>query len=442
MAKSTFNTTDLTQNAQNANHHTERGRTMLENSLREYGAARSIVLDKNGVIIAGNLTAEYAAECGITKVRVVRTTGDELVAVMRTDLDITFDVRAKELALADNRTAQVGIDFDPAVLQALEAEGVNLDSFFSSDELQNLFLPSDTDLETSETPVPALAHTPITQPGDLYEISLPNSVHRLLCGDSTIAENVLRLMDGKKAHCLHTDPPYNVGYADFNLTTRGITAKDWTGEYCEKWEDDLDDKDYAALVQAFLRNAKEVMTREAHYYVWFPMVYYPLFVEALKANDIKYDALPILWRKKNPPISWARHHRAYESCFFAGFGAPTMNTNVGALWYGENNETNFWEIDSDHNNSYVHPTQKPVALPARALRNSTRQGDNVLELFAGSGSTMLASAQMFRNSFALELSPYFCDCIVKRFIKYSSDNNLPLLLQRNGTTISHDDFGA
>lgn len=224
MPKTTLHIADLKHDVKNANRHTERGREMLANSLREYGAGRSIVLDKNGVIIAGNLTAEYAAECGISNVRVVKTNGDELVAVMRTDLDITTDRKAKELALADNRVAQVSIDLDPEVLQVLEAEGVNLDQFFSSEELEGMFHVETEPSEIIETLAVEPQKVVLTKTGDIYEFTVNSLTSRLLCGDSTNADDVQRLMNGRKAAMLFTDPPYNIGYAEFNSKGRGKKA--------------------------------------------------------------------------------------------------------------------------------------------------------------------------------------------------------------------------
>lgn len=134
---------DLIPDAKNANRHTERGTAFVSSSLQNYGAGRSILLDKNNRIIAGNLTAEQANAIGIENVRVVETDGTELVAVRRMDLDLETDPRAKELGIADNRSAEVSLDWDPDNLRALEEDGVDLSKFFSKDELKEFALEID-----------------------------------------------------------------------------------------------------------------------------------------------------------------------------------------------------------------------------------------------------------------------------------------------------------
>lgn len=133
----------LRPDPQNANRGTERGAGMIERSLRAYGAGRSLLVDKHGVVIAGNKTLEAAASIGLEEVVVVRTDGRKLVVVQRTDLDLARDAQAKELAIADNRAAQVGLDWDPAVLEELKEAGVDLGEFWSDQELSRLLASAD-----------------------------------------------------------------------------------------------------------------------------------------------------------------------------------------------------------------------------------------------------------------------------------------------------------
>ena len=138
MTKQKRSVKDLFFDPANANRGTERGRAMLEHSLRQYGAGRSVLADKNGVLIAGNKTAQVAGELGLS-IREIETDGTELVVVRRTDLDLATDTAAQALALADNRVSQVDIAFDPAVLKSLQAkEGLDLTPFWSAEELQKV----------------------------------------------------------------------------------------------------------------------------------------------------------------------------------------------------------------------------------------------------------------------------------------------------------------
>lgn len=145
MAKKITKLEDLTPDPQNANRGTERGRALLDTSLRSYGAGRSILADKDGTVIAGNKTLEAAAELGLT-IREVHTTGDELVVVVRDDLSLATDPAARELAYADNRVSQVDLDFDPVVLAADLEAGVDLSKFWFEPELQKVLEQAGTEI--------------------------------------------------------------------------------------------------------------------------------------------------------------------------------------------------------------------------------------------------------------------------------------------------------
>lgn len=276
---------------------------------------------------------------------------------------------------------------------------------------------------------------PKTVLGDLYELN----GHRLLCGDSTNDADVARLMNGQLAHMLYTDPPYNINYAEFNLNRAGDHGRDWTDEYCSEWRDSMSDTEYKSFLRDFLRLAKQHSIEWAHYYVWHATTYFREVLEAFEANSIPFDKVPIQWVKQVAPLSWVRYKRKSEPCIFGGKGAINGNGD-GARWFGPHNEVNIWEIDRDHNGSYVHPTQKPIALCARALTNSSTVGENVLDLFMGSGTTFLACEILGRTAFGMELEPKFCDVIVQRFMKYCTDNNRTCTVKLNGAEIDINYF--
>lgn len=276
-----------------------------------------------------------------------------------------------------------------------------------------LVLPRAIDLEygrdTQEDEAPGVsADPPISILGEVYKLGR----HRLMCGDSTKIEDVLKLTNGQKMDMVFTDPPYNVEYLDLNHNMRD-GAKDWTN-YTD-WGDKMTDDKYYQFVADFLKNLKEVLITNGHYYIWYPSSYHSLFTKALYDNGIHYDKVPIIWQKNTVPISWAHYHRKYEPLLFAG---ENLTTGDQARWFGPTNEENVWEVDTDHNSTYVHPTQKPVALAARAIKNSSKDNENVIDVFGGSDSTMLACEQLTRNSFTMELDPVYCDVIRKRYAKF------------------------
>lgn len=293
------------------------------------------------------------------------------------------------------------------------------------------------DFDPSVLPMEA----PKTVKGDLYEYVSINgeirTVHRLLCGDSTNEQDVERLMDGSSAHLLYTDPPYNIKYTEFNSERAGGKGKDWGELYCSEWNDDMSDADYQTFLNQFLKLAKAHLIEWGHYYVWHATTYFREVLNAFETNEIPYDKVPIQWVKQVAPLSWVRYKRKSEPCIFGGKGAVNGNGN-GSRWFGPNNETNIWEIARDHNNNYIHPTQKPVALAARAINNSSQSGEIVLDMFMGSGTTLIASDMLGRVSRGMEYGEKFCDMITLRFAKYKMDAEADYIIYRNGQDITSE----
>ncbi|MDP9356656.1 MAG: DNA modification methylase, partial [Chloroflexota bacterium] len=224
---------DLTPDPRNARKHTERNLATIGVALREVGAARSIVVDEEGVILAGNATVQAAIHAGLARVRIVEADGTELVAVRRSGLT---PAQKRRLALFDNRAAELA-EWDTEVLASL-ADDTNFSGLWDDDELAALLTSVDeapTDLLVDPDEVPDPPAEPVTQSGDVWVLGR----HRLLCGDATSREDVSRLMGGDLAALVFTDPPYGVAY-------EGGTA-----EHLTIANDDLDDPAFLA----FLRDA-------------------------------------------------------------------------------------------------------------------------------------------------------------------------------------------
>lgn len=196
---------DLTLDNKNANKDAKRGNRAVAHSLAWYGARRSILVDKAGRTIAGNKTISQAEQAGISEVILIPSDGTKVVAVQRTDLDLD-DSKARELAVAHNRAGELGVEWDGSVLKELSSD-LDLTPSFTDAELRNLLPPdlSGGDDDATSDGIPA---EPKTKPGDLYLLG----EHRLLCGDSSSATDVDRLLDGTKPHLMITDPPYSVSY--------------------------------------------------------------------------------------------------------------------------------------------------------------------------------------------------------------------------------------
>lgn len=385
--------TDLTPDRRNANLGTERGGEMIRASLADYGAGRSLVADKHLRVIGGNKTLEQAGALGMDDIIVVQTTGDKLVVVQRMDLDLENDAKAKELAIADNRAGQVSLNWDPKVLAEFRAE-IDISKFWNKDELV-VFFAGAGELKTDEDDVPPTPAEPRTRVGDLYVLG----GHRLLCGDSTKREDVERLMGGHKADMLFTDPPYGVSYQ---------------GGHNEKKRrqingDALEGEALVALFRDSLLQALAHTGDHAAFYIWFAS---GKSVEVFSA----FGSLPLSLRAV---IQWYKIHSGLgafmaqyipnaEPCLYA------HKSGHSPQWFGPSNEKTVWELQREGRSEY-HPTQKPVGLAERALANSTRPNQIVLDLFAGSGSTMIAAEKIGRRAFSMELSPAYTDVCVDRW---------------------------
>jgi hypothetical protein len=221
----------LVLDEKNANKGTMRGRELLEESLGKYGAGRSAVVDRNNRVIAGNKTVEAAVASGMKSISVIQTDGSSLVAVQRNDLDLKRDKKARELAIADNRVGEIDLEWNTEVLASLD---VDLERFWNENELKTLL----KDFRSSEmsAPEPKLEQAAElqkkwkTKRGQIWEIG----EHRLMCGDSANASNVLALIAGKTAKLCATDPPYLVSYDAKNHPSKNFSDgknKDWKGRY-------------------------------------------------------------------------------------------------------------------------------------------------------------------------------------------------------------------
>jgi DNA modification methylase len=394
----------LTPDPRNANKGTQRGLGQLDNSLRKYGAGRSILADKHGVVIAGNKTLERAADLGLP-VREVHTDGRELVVVVRDDLDLATDKTAKELAIADNRVAEIDLAWDGDVLAALKDE-IDLSQFFDKDELAEILKDTagndaaDPGADTNRAD--ELREKWQTELGQLWQVGR----HRLLVGDCTVRENVARLMGTDRAEMVWTDPPYGVAVGDKNKYLNAIAPSNRVEENLEN--DTLAEPELAAMLCAAFDNAIAVCLAGAAWYVAAPPgPLHVLFGQVLKDRGIWRQT--IQWVKNNATFSpmGVDYHWQAEPIFYGWL------PNAGHRYHGGRKQTTVWEIDRP-TKSPEHPTMKPVELVTRALENSSCVGDVVLDLFLGSGTTLVACERLGRSGRGCELSPAYAAVTLER----------------------------
>ncbi len=386
-------------------------------------------------IVNGNHRYDAMKELNIKQVIAFNLGKISLAAAQRIAIETNETRFASDTDILAKLLQEINLEFpDEDLINTLPFTPEELDGFlhFNSDDL----IVGNPDAEEDDFDPEVLPReAPKTKKGDLYEFESNGYRHRLLCGDSTNDIDVKILMNGDLAHLLYTDPPYNINYTEFNNERAGGKGKDWGEDYCSEWNDEMSDSDYQAFLIKFLKLAKEHMIDWGHYYVWHATTYFVDVLKAFEVNAIPYDKVPIQWVKQVAPISWVRYKRKSEPCVYGGKGAVNGN-GAGARWFGPNNETNIWEISRGHNVNYIHPTQKPVALASRAIINSTQQGESVLDMFMGSGTTLIASDMLNRLSYGMEFGEKFCDMITLRFAKYKSDSNSEFYIYRNGQNIT------
>lgn len=393
----------LVQDDHNFNKGTEAGRELMEKSFKQLGAGRSVLIDKDGRIIAGNKSQKAAIAAGIKKVRIIETTGDELVAVKRTDISLDSK-EGRELALADNLTTQVNLAWDEVELDKVAAqEGIDLPEWGIDPKSLGLQDPTETkeaqedDFDEEKDPIEKRAAV-----GDIWQLGQ----HRLLCGDSTDHDLVAKMLQGDVADCVFTDPLYGIDYGG------GRAKVAHRKDYGKLKNDDLQGDELGNLicnVFAFNKDGADV------YICVSPIMQKP-FLDNLEEQG-KTPSAVIVWDKKQPGLGYMAYRRQCEFILFIKGGKFHM---------GDKSDVDLWSISRDNGQTYQHGTQKPVGVSARAITNSTKQGDIVLDLFGGSGSTLIACEQLNRQCRMVELDPHFADVILARYEKLTGNKPIKL----------------
>jgi DNA modification methylase len=375
---------DLKSDHKNARRRTDRSASLIAESLKRFGAARSIVIDEDGRILAGNGTVEGAKKAGIDKLRIIEAEGDELIAVRRAGL--TEDEKVG-LALADNRSSDLS-EWDNEMLRQLSEEHDLTPWFEDGELLAEVLEPEEGNTDPDD--VPEAPEEPITKPGDLWILGN----HRLLCGDSTDVLAVERLMDGQKADMVFTDPPYGMKLdTDYSKMPNGKTHKAVIGDN-EQYD--------AGFLLATFAYCKEIFLWGADYYV-----------ETLHRSYPNLGSW-IIWDKYSDEerigLLDGRFGSAFETCW-----SKTQHKRELARVLVKTNYT------AKGDETRVHPTQKPVALAEWFFERWGKAGDLVADLYGGSGTTLIACEKTSRHCRMMELDPAYVDVIVKRWEDFTGN---------------------
>ncbi len=399
-------------------------------SIREFGFRQPIVVDTDGKIICGHTRWKAAQKLNLDRVPVHVAT------------DLTA-AQIKAYRVADNQTAQIAdwdMDLLPIELTELQALGVDLDLLgFDQDELAKLMGTDVKEGLCDPDEVPAPPDEATTQPGDLWVMG----DHRLLCGDSSKPEDVDRLLDGAKIQLVNSDPPYNVkveprsnnaiaaGLSSFSgpkhhqaldvarhpkkakPTGKKLRAKDRPLA-----NDFVSDEAFDELLRAWFGNMARVLEPGRGFYIWGGYANCANYPPVLKACEL-YFSQAIIWVKEHPVLTRKDFMGNHEWCFYG------WREGAAHVYLGPANAVDVWSVKKVNPQSMIHLTEKPVELATRALQYSSRTGENVLDLFGGSGSTLIGCEQAGRKAFLMELDPLYCDVIVQRWEKFTGKKAEP-----------------
>jgi DNA modification methylase len=370
----------------NPRTHTPEQVAQIAASIREWGWTNPILVGADNDVLAGHARLLAARQLEMSEVPVIQ-------------LGHLSEAQRRALVIADNQLALNAGWSEEALrleLQALQEADFDLSLVgFDDDELARLLAAQDAvEGLTDEDAVPALPETPVSAAGDLWILGN----HKLLVGDATDREQVVRLMAGEAADLIFTDPPYNVdyeGYTDDKLKIQG---------------DRMSDGDFKQFLEAAFRSCRTVVKPGASLYVCHSSSWQREFQNALEAAGFEVRC-QIIWAKNTFAWGFGRYKFQHEPLFYchvAGQKDP---------WYGDKSQSTLWEENKPAANR-LHPTMKPAALVERALLNSSKAGDLVADFFGGSGSTLIACERRGRKARLMELDPRYADVICRRYQEY------------------------
>jgi DNA modification methylase len=385
--------------ARNARTHSEGQVAQVAASITQFGFVNPILVGPDRVIIAGHTRLLAARKLGLSEVPVIV-------------LEHLTESQRRALVIADNRLAlNAGWDEEMLALElaALREEDFSLDSLgFDDEELIRLLAAEGaTEGLTDENAVPEVPETPVSQTSDLWNLG----DHRLLVGDATVAADVQRLMGPEAADCVFSDPPYNIDYQGY--TKDRLTIQN----------DRMSPEQFQRFLHDSFRSFRSAVKPSASLYICHSSSWQREFQNALEAVGFEVRC-QIIWGKNTFAWGFGRYKFQHEPIFYCHVAGEKDS------WYGDKSQSTLWEEQKPAANR-LHPTMKPVELVERALVNSSKTDDLILDLFGGSGSTLIGCERRNRKARLMEIDPRYADVIVRRYQEYSGK---PAVLEGDGRT--------
>ena len=361
--------------ARNSRTHSDEQVAQVAASIREFGFTNPVLIDADGGIIAGHGRVLAARKLQLKEVPCIR-------------LSYLTETQKKAYIIADNKLA-LNSGWDDELLK-LELDELKLEGFeleltgFSLDEIDALSPELIEPGLTDEDYVPEVQPEPISKLGDVWILGK----HRVMCGDSTSVDAVETLMDGQKADMVFTDPPYGVDYKGINNDDRGGLEE---------------------LLRGAFGNFLAVAKSGASIYVFHSDRCADIFHKVFR--EFFHFSSMIIWAKNSLTLSQTDYQSQHEPCLYGWMDNGTHS------WHSDRKETSLWRFDKERVEG--HTTPKPVELVAKAISNSSKGGDSVIDLFGGSGSTLIACEKTGRESRLMELDPKYVDVIVRRWQEFT-----------------------
>ena len=367
--------------ARNSRTHSESQIAQVAGSIKEFGFTNPVLVDHEGGIIAGHGRVLAARKLGMLEVPCIR-------------IEHMTDAQRRAYVIADNKLAlNAGWDDDLLALEIKDLSEMGFDiglTGFDEGELANFLNTANGDGLTDPDATPDIPVNPISKPGDVWVMGK----HRIICGSSTDADTVAKVLNGVQPHLMVTDPPYGVEYdptrTSSNPLKAGKVLNDDRADWREAW----------ALFPGDVA------------YIWHASMFTHTVLDSLESCGFEHRAM-IIWVKDRFTLGRGHYHWQHEPAWYV------VKKGATGHWGGDRKQTSVWNIKAREDGGHGHGTQKPVECMRRPIENNSSPGQAVYEPFSGSGTTIIAAEQAGRCCYAIELSPAYVDVAVRRWQEFT-----------------------